>query len=113
MTKEHRLNNLKIKKKTEELFASIKSALRESRYFFTTHALERAISRRNVNQFQVLKILKGNKKFHESKKDKFDEAHAAWNYSIRGRTIDDEEVRIIISFDEENMLIITVINLAQ
>lgn len=96
---------------TEELFKEIKKSLRSAKYFFTEHAEKRSKNRKNVNQLQVIKILKSEAKFHEKKKDKIDEIHNEWNYSIRGRTIDSEEVRIILSFDEDNMLIITVINL--
>ena len=38
-------------------------------------------------------------------------AFETWNYSIRGKSVDSENIRIILSFDESDMLIITVINL--
>ena len=48
--------------------------------------------------------------FHEKRKDKFDEFHNAWNYSIRGKTVDNRALRIVVSFDAETvMLIITAI----
>ena len=33
----------------------------------------------------------------------------AWNYAIRGRTVDRRDLRVIVSFDEDGMLIITTI----
>ena len=46
--------------------------------------------------------------FHEKKKDLFDETHNTWNYAVRGKTLDKEEMRVIVSFDRESeMLIIT------
>jgi len=34
-----------------------------------------------------------------------------WNYHIRGKNTDGDQIRIVISFDEDGMPIITVINL--
>lgn len=48
---------------------------------------------------------------HEPSKDKFDEIYKEWNYAIRGKTIDKRELRIIITFDEDGLLLITVIDL--
>ena len=33
----------------------------------------------------------------------------AWNYAIRGRTVDRRDLRVIVSFDEDGMLLITTI----
>ena len=48
---------------------------------------------------------------HDKNKDKFVEEFNAWNYSIKGKTIDKRELRVIVSFDEAGMLIITAIEL--
>ena len=47
----------------------------------------------------------------EKRKDKFDEAYNSWNYSVRGKTVDLRELRVIVSFDDSGMLIITAIDL--
>jgi hypothetical protein len=47
------------------------------------------------------------------KKDEFKEDHKLWNYSIRGKTIDGKSLRVALSFDKSNMLIITVIDLSK
>ena len=45
---------------------------------------------------------------HEKSKDRFDEVFSAWNYAIRGQTVDGVDLRVIVSFDEErDLLIIT------
>jgi hypothetical protein len=49
--------------------------------------------------------------YHEKKKDKFNNFHHVWNYSVRGKTVDRRELRVIVSFDENGMLIITAIEL--
>ena len=58
---------------------------------------------------EILFVLR--KGHHGKKKDKFDDLHQAWNYSVRGKTVDRRNLRIIVSFDENGMLIITAIEL--
>lgn len=99
------------KKKTDELLIAIDEALKNKNYYFSPHALVRSEERKNVSVLQVLKILKSTSKYHEPKKDSFQESFQDWNYSIRGKSVDAEDIRIILSFDENDMLIITVINL--
>ncbi len=99
------------KKKTHELLIAIEEAIENKCYYFTPHALVRSEERKNVSALQVLKILKSASKYHEPKKDSFQESFQDWNYSIRGKSVDAEDIRIILSFDGNGMLIITVINL--
>jgi len=50
--------------------------------------------------------------FHEKRKDKYEELYKAWSYSIRGKTVDNRRLRIVVSFDSKTgMLIITAIDL--
>jgi hypothetical protein len=51
--------------------------------------------------------------YHEKKKDKFEEQYHAWNYVVRGKTIDGRNLRIVVSFDPSGMLIITAIDLGK
>jgi hypothetical protein len=44
-------------------------------------------------------------------KDHYQDRYKSWNYAIRGKTIDRRDVRVIVAFDENNMLIITAIEL--
>lgn len=99
------------KKTTAELFQMIRRSLEERSYYFTAHAMLRSEQRVGLNRFQILRILAGSTKYHESRKDTYSDEFEAWNYSIRGTTLDGDDVRIIISFDENSLLIITVINL--
>ncbi len=39
-------------------------------------------------------------------KDHFDELYWSWNYAIRDRTLDGKEMRVIVSFDEEEWLLV-------
>ena len=101
------------KKKTEELFKDIALALKSGNYYFTHHAKKRTKQRVNVSELQVIRILRSKSKYHESQKDRFNEEKQAWNYSIRGKSVDSEDIRVILSFDKNNMLIITVMNMGK
>ena len=49
----------------------------------------------------------------EPDRDEFKENFQSWNYSIRGKTVDDRQVRVAVAFDQRDMLIITVIPLGK
>lgn len=100
-----------VKKTTAELFEAIDEALENIDYYFSDHGEKRSKSRRKVGDLEVIKILKSDERRHEAAKDKYEERNADWNYHIRGKNCDDERIRIALSFDEDGMVIITVINL--
>ena len=59
---------------------------------------------------ECLYILKTG--YEEKKKSTFDINHKTWKYAIRGKTLRDQlDVRVIVAFDENGMLIITVMHI--
>jgi hypothetical protein len=90
------------------LLVEIRMCLDEGRFLDTRHAHGRQ-DERQITRPEILFVLKNG--YHEKKKDKFDEFYKAWNYAVRGKTLDRRELRIIVSFDEAGMLIITAIDL--
>jgi hypothetical protein len=94
--------------KLNDLMTEITHAVESGRYLDTRHASERQLQRIITRPEVLFILLKGH---HEKRKDKFDDAFQAWNYAIRGKTVDKRNLRIIVSFDEDNMLIITAIDL--
>jgi hypothetical protein len=94
--------------KVDRLIEKIAECLDAGRYLDTRHALARQ-HEREITRPEVLYVLRRG--YHEKKKDKFDARYRAWNYAVRGKTIDKRDLRIIVSFDESNMLIITAIDL--
>lgn len=94
--------------KLGQLMEQISECLDAGRYFDTRHASERQ-SERAITRPEVFYVLRHG--YHEKRKDKFEANYQAWNYAVRGKTIDKRELRIIVSFDERNMLIITAIDL--
>lgn len=99
------------KKSTEELFGAIETAVKNAEYYFTDHGEMRSATRRKVTDQEVIRILEKKDKWHEKTKDKYVDGAADWNYHIRGKNTDGDNVRISISFDKYGMPIITVINL--
>ncbi len=74
-------------------------------YRNTFHAIERK-AERNITLPEIIHVLRTGR--HEKSKDHFEKAFNTWNYAIRGKTIDEMELRVIVSFDEEkDLLIIT------
>ncbi|MCW8409784.1 DUF4258 domain-containing protein [Legionella sp. PATHC035] len=108
-----------LKKADKELFILIERKIKEKNYLFTTHAKKRG-QERNISDLDVLNILEGKPGYERKrnkKKDSYDELQDLndqpqdWKYCIEGKDIDGKKVRIIISFTEDLMPIITVINI--
>lgn len=89
--------------KRENLLESIHQRIAQDRFLITFHAQERKLQRSISLQQVKFVLLHG---YHEKRKDQFDEVFNAWNYAIRGRTFDLIDLRVIVSFDEEDDLLI-------
>ena len=95
--------------KLPDLLAVVSRRAEQGNYVILRHARERGIQR-NITEPEWLYVLRNG--WHEKRKDQYDEAHQAWSYSIRGKTLDERELRVIVSFDDDpQMLIITLIDL--
>jgi hypothetical protein len=71
------------------------------------HAIGREIER-EIELPDVLHVLKTGR--HEKSKTKFDEIFNSWKYAIRGNTLEGLDIRVIVAFGEDDMLIITVMH---
>lgn len=92
--------------KIKDVLVKIKECIEKGNYFVTTHAFIRQ-NERMISLPESLYILETG--YEEKKKTRFDVEHNTWKYAIRGRTVRDElDVRVIVAFDENGMLIITV-----
>ena len=90
------------------LIEKVQECVRQGRYLDTTHSIERQ-RERIITRLEMVHVLLNG--FYEKSKDKYEDRFKAWNYAIRGKTVDQRELRIIVSFDENNLLIITAIAL--
>ena len=98
------------KKTDKDLYSLLDKKIKAGDYIFKEHARKRQ-SDRTISDLEVLDVLEGKKKRnrHRNKsKDKFEEDHNDWNYCIEGKNLDGEKLRIIISFENELVPIITV-----
>lgn len=95
--------------KLKDLLSKVREAIDSNNYFITKHALERQ-NQRSINLPAVLHVLKTG--HEEKKKSYFDKDNNTWKYAIRGKPLRSEsDVRVIIAFDENQMLIITVMHI--
>ena len=96
--------------KIKNLMTLIKRKAKKGEFIILPHALERK-HQRGISVNDIIYVLMNG--WHESKKDEYRKDLSTWNYAIKGKTIDKEDMRVIVSFDEDNMLIITVIKLTR
>lgn len=94
----------------KHLHLKILDCIEQERYVQSTHAIDREIER-TIELPDVLYVLKTGR--HEKNKTKFDEAFETWKYAIRGNTLDGSDIRVIVAFDENDMLIITVMHVSK
>lgn len=101
------------KKTDRELYALLEYKIDRGEYVFLKHAKRRQIERQ-ISDLDVLNILEGKigaARKRNKEKDRYNTGHQDWNYCIEGVNGDNEKIRIIISFLDEIMPIITVIRL--
>lgn len=94
--------------KIKNVLVRIKECIEKGHYFVTAHAFTRQ-NKRLISLPESLHVLETG--YEEKKKTRFDTEYNTWKYAIRGKTLRDElDVRVIVAFDETNMLIITVMH---
>ena len=96
------------KEKKKNLLELIRKCVESGKYLDTRHSGKRQ-REREIARPEVLYVLRNG--FHEKRKDQYNEEYTEWKYSIRGKTVDERLLRVIVSFDPNNMLIITAIEL--
>jgi hypothetical protein len=90
--------------KTKDLLRKIKDHIRSGTYVVSRHAIQRQ-HERLISLDDVLYVLQNG--LRREDKDLFDTKRQSWKYAIHGKTMDGAKIRVIISFEEE-MVIITV-----
>lgn len=88
----------------ENLLAKIRECIDKGRYRESFHAKQRQ-NERNIDLFDALYVLKNG--YHEKQKTAFNELRKTWNYAIRHK-LEGKEIRVIVGFECDGMLIITV-----
>jgi hypothetical protein len=97
--------------KLENVIEKARDCIESGNYLATFHAECRQLER-DITLLDALHVI--NHGYREPKHDQYKEEWQAWNYAIRGTTLQDETVRVVISFDEVlKLLIVTVINIVR
>jgi hypothetical protein len=103
-----------IKKSDKELWALIENNITNGNYIFLSHAKKRQKDRK-ITDIDVLDILENKekrKRERNKRKDSYSAGFSDWKYCIEGFDLNEEhKIRIIVSFEKLNLLIITVIRL--
>ena len=94
--------------KVEDVLALVRSHVEHGTYRDTRHAAQRK-EERDITLLEILHVLKRG--HHEKRKDEFKPEYGDWNYAIRGRTVDQRELRVVVVFAVPGVLLITAIDL--
>lgn len=94
--------------KITDLMGVISGCIEKGWYLDTRHASDRQ-AERNISRPEIIHVLKNGHR--EEKRDRYEESFAAWSYVVSGKTIDKKVLRVIVSFEREQLLIITAIDL--
>jgi hypothetical protein len=94
-----------MKQKIVNVKAVVAEHIHAGRYRYTIHYQEQSKGRFISRQEIRYVLLNGR---HEKRRDRFDMEYNAWSYAMRGRTLDkDRELRAIVSFIDDEMIIVT------
>jgi Domain of unknown function (DUF4258) len=93
-----------------DLMKNISECIGKGRYILSKHACERKFER-DIEFEDILYVLKTG--YHEREKTSFDEAFQTWKYAIRGKTLENSDIRIIVAFDHMEMIIITIMHVSK
>lgn len=97
--------------KLDNVLELAKKCIDAGNYLPTFHAECRQLER-NITLLDALYVIKHG--YREPKHDQYKVEWQSWNYALQGTTLQNETVRVIISFDETTrLLIITVINIVK
>ena len=97
--------------KNSNILTICRQAVSEGNYTPVDHAKLR-FDQREITIQEMEQVIRLG--YHEKTKDIYKPEYKTWNYSIRGKTIDKKDLRIVVSLDKASgLLIITVIDLGK
>ncbi len=96
--------------KIENVTGKAKQCITTGFYRYTAHAEGRKYERMITEEDALYVIENG---WRSPNRDDFCDIHQSWKYAFEGKTLQDELLRVIIGFDENMLLIVTVINISK
>jgi hypothetical protein len=97
------------KLETGELRKMVTEAITTGQYRILPHARQRC-TERDVSAPDIEVAL--GKGRHVARRDRYDERHGSWSYCFEGSSVDEEPLRVVVSF-EGWMLVVTVVRLGR
>jgi len=98
--------------KHSDVLGLARACLEAGRYRDTRHATDRR-REREITLMEIKTVLATG--WHEKARDRYEEEHSAWSYSVRGKTVDRRSLRVVISFEPgergDLLLLVTAIDL--
>jgi hypothetical protein len=94
--------------KLTNVMGATASATKTGSLLYSSHANERMWEREIVKPEVEAVLVHGH---HEARKDQFNERHHAWDYAIRGKTVDGRSLRIVVAILGRGLLVVTAIDL--
>lgn len=94
--------------KDQNVLEKIRDKASRGEYIPVDHAKLR-LEQREVSDPELRYVLTTG--YREVKKDVYKLEYRTWNYAMRGKTVDDRRLRVVVTFDKDDLLIITVIDL--
>jgi len=88
----------------KDILRVVRIHVTNDRYTLTTHAIERQGKRQiTLNEIKYV-LLHGR---HNKSRNRFCPSHNAWSYTIEGKNLDEEQMRMVVALDKEGMVIVT------
>ncbi|MCX6126569.1 MAG: DUF4258 domain-containing protein [Proteobacteria bacterium] len=100
----------KLPPKISGVLSLIQERTRSGAFIILPHATFRREERQITVSDIAFVLMNGDR---EPSKDEFKVEFGSWNYAMRGQTVDSRNLRIAVTFDEGEMLIVTVIPLGK
>lgn len=94
--------------KVKSIMQASAQAVKAGRLLYSAHANSR-MKERGIIKPEVEHILSHG--HHEARKDQFNEEFGAWDYAIRGKTLEGRNLRIVVAAVDPNVLVVTTIDL--
>ena len=99
------------KQKIEDALELARELFRKGRYAISSHAKLRQ-KQRSITTADIENVVMRGRR--EKRKDEYKEEFDDWNYAFRGKTLDNDEARIGIAFNErKSAIVVTVIRLGE
>lgn len=77
----------------------VQEHVRAERIIDTRHSINRK-HERQVTFIEIIQVLQTG--WHEKNKDEWKPEYDTWNYAIRGKTMDDIELRVPVFYDDDD-----------